>query len=114
MFRRVGPLYNSDRRSCGEPGSAAEETGMLHELVGQAVVVDLSSPFVCLGTLTRVDDHFLELKNADLHDLRDTETTRENYVAASKGTGVKRNRKRVYLVRREVVAVSRLADVVDE
>ena len=87
---------------------------MLNELIGEVVVVDLSSPFVCLGTLTRTDDHYLELKNADLHDLRDTDTTRENYVAASSATGVKRNRKKVYLVQREVVAVSRLADVVDE
>jgi hypothetical protein len=87
---------------------------MVSELIGEIVVIDLSSPFVCLGTLSRVDDHLLELKNADLHDLRDTDTTRENYVAATKMTGVKRNRKKVFVVRREVVAVSRLADVVDE
>jgi hypothetical protein len=87
---------------------------MLNELIGVAVVVDLSSPFVCLGMLTRVDERFLELKDADFHDLRDTDTTRENYVAASRLTGIKRNRKRVFLVRGEVVAVSRLEDVVDE
>jgi hypothetical protein len=69
---------------------------------------------VCLGTLHNLDDHYLELRNADLHDLRDTETTRENYVAASRATGIKRNRKRVIVVRAEVVAVSRLEDVVDE
>jgi hypothetical protein len=87
---------------------------MLQELIGQKVVVDLSSPFVCLGTLQQEDDNFLELRNADLHDLRDTDTSRENYVAASCETGIKRNRKRVLIVRREVVAVSRLDDVVDE
>jgi hypothetical protein len=87
---------------------------MLDELIGQQVVVDLRSPYVCLGTLIRVDELHFELRNADLHDLRDTETTRENYVAASRHTGVKRNRRKVLLVRAEVVAVSRLADVVDE
>ena len=87
---------------------------MLNDLIGVTVVIDMRSSFVCLGTLTKVDDHFLELKNADLHDLRDTDTTRENYVAASKITGVKRNRKVVLLVREEVIAISRLADVVDE
>ena len=56
---------------------------MLEEFLNQRVVIDLSSPYVCLGKLTRYDDHFLELRNADLHDLRDTETTRENYVADS-------------------------------
>ena len=53
-------------------------------------------------------------RDADLHDLRDTRTSRENYVAASVATGVKRNRKRVLLVRSEIVAVSLLEDVVDE
>jgi hypothetical protein len=87
---------------------------MLNELLEQKVVVDLRSSFVCLGTLTRFDEQYLELKNADLHDLRDTQTTRENYVAASLATGIKRNRKRVLLNRSELVAVARLEDVVDE
>jgi hypothetical protein len=85
---------------------------MLDEFVGQEVVVDLRSQYVCLGTLRRVDDLHLELRNADLHDLRDTLTSRENYVQASHATGIKRNRKRVLVVRSEVVAVARLADVV--
>jgi hypothetical protein len=86
---------------------------MLEEYLGEKVVIDLKSPYVCLGTLSRADEHFLELKGADFHDLRDTDTTRENYVAASVKTGVKRNRKKVLLFRAEVVAVSRLADVSD-
>jgi hypothetical protein len=86
---------------------------MLDELVGQKIVADLTSQYVCLGTLVRYDDHFLELKNADLHDLRDTETSRENYVAASCTTGLKRNRKRVMINRQDVVALSRMEDVVD-
>ena len=86
---------------------------MLEEFVGKKVVIDLQSPYVVLGTLTRFDDHLLELKNADLHDLRDTETNRENYVAASSHSGVKRNRRRVVVFRREVVAIGMLEDVVD-
>jgi small nuclear ribonucleoprotein (snRNP)-like protein len=87
---------------------------MLDDFLNQRVVVDLSTTFVCLGKLTRYDEHFLELKNADLHDLRDTDTTRENYVAESQATGIKRNRKRVMIVRTDMVAVTRLEDVVDE
>lgn len=87
---------------------------MLQELVGQKIVIDLRSEYVCLGTLVHVDDAFLELKNADLHDLRDTDTTRELYVAESHATGIKRNRKRLYLMRGDIVAISRLDDVVDE
>jgi len=87
---------------------------MMREYIGEVVVIDLGNPFVCLGTMSRVDDDFIEMKNADLHDLRDTDTSRENYVAASQATGVKRNRRRVLIARRDVVAVSRLDDVVDE
>jgi hypothetical protein len=87
---------------------------MLEELIGKTVVVDLRSSFVCLGRLERIDDRHLELRNADLHDLRNTQTTRELYIAASRATGVKRNRKRVFVARAEVVAVSALADVVDD
>ncbi|MCX7667119.1 MAG: hypothetical protein N2112_16425 [Gemmataceae bacterium] len=86
---------------------------MLETLVGEKIVVDLKSPFVCLGTLLSFDEHFLELKNADLHDLRDTDTSRENYVAASMATGIKRNRKRVIVFRNEIAAITRFQDLVD-
>jgi hypothetical protein len=87
---------------------------MLEEMLGEKVVIDLRSSFVALGTLLRFDELFIELKNADLHDLHDTDTTREYYVAESKATGVKRNRKRLLVARAEVVAIARLEDVVDE
>ncbi len=86
---------------------------MIEEFLNQPVVIDLRGEFVCLGTLQRIDDHFLELRNADMHDLRDSDTTRENYVAASLTTGIKRNRRRLLLVRAEIVAIARLDDVVE-
>jgi hypothetical protein len=84
---------------------------MLDEFKNEKVVIDFRGEYVCLGTLTRIEADYFELKNADLHDLRDTDTSRENYVAASVATGIKRNRKRVIIFRSEVVAVSRLEDV---
>ena len=87
---------------------------MLEEYRDQKVVVDLSSTFVCLGKLTRFDEHFLELKYADVHDLRDTDTTREIYIADSVATGIKRIRKRVLSRRDQLVAISLLVDGVDE
>lgn len=86
---------------------------MLEDFFNQRVVIDLRGEFVCLGTLQRADEHFLELRNADLHDLRDTDTSRENYVAASVATGIKRNRRRLLLVRTEIIAIARLEDVVE-
>jgi hypothetical protein len=87
---------------------------MIDELIGEKVVIDLRSQYVALGTLQRTDELYLELKNADMHDLRDTDTTRELYVAESKATGIKRNRKRVLVLRSDMVAIARLDDVMDE
>ncbi|HEY1379092.1 MAG TPA: hypothetical protein VGF55_19985 [Gemmataceae bacterium] len=95
----------------GQPVPAGS---LLDEMFGGRVVIDLRSSYVALGTLVGADELFLLLKNADLHDLRDTDTTRENYIAESKATGIKRNRKRVLVLRSDMVAIARLDDVVDE
>jgi small nuclear ribonucleoprotein (snRNP)-like protein len=90
------------------------EAAMLEELIGQKVVIDMKSTYVCLGTLLSFDEHHLQLKNADIHDLRDTQTSRENYIAQSVTSGIKRNRKRAWVVRADMVAVARLDDFVDD
>jgi hypothetical protein len=87
---------------------------MMEEWIGQRVVIDMGSPYVCLGVLAALREGFVELHDADVHDLRDTHTTRENYVVASLRTGIKRNRKSVLIARAEIVAVARLKDVVVE
>jgi hypothetical protein len=90
-----------------------EPSELLAGLVGQIVVVDLSSTYVCLGTLTGLDRQFLELRDADLHDFRDSPATREVYVYDSVRLGIRRNRARVLIRRDEVVAVTRFADVAE-
>lgn len=87
---------------------------MIEELVGQKVVLDLRGPFVCLGRLVAFDDHFLDIRDGDLHDLRDTQTTRENYVVSSKRTGIKYNRKRVLVARADVIALALFKDIIEE
>jgi hypothetical protein len=86
---------------------------MMEALIGEIVVIDMRSTYVCIGMLKKVTPDMLALSNADIHDLRDTQTTRENYVADSAATGVKRNRKKVLLMRSEIVAIARLKDVVE-
>ena len=86
---------------------------LLHGLIGQEVVLDLKSTYVCLGTLVGLDELFLELRDADLHDLRDSTATRELYVFDSVRYGIRRNRTRVLLRRDEVVALTRFADVAE-
>ena len=86
----------------------------LQEYIGEKIVIDLSSRFVAIGTLKTATDHRLTLTEADLHDLRDSPTNRENYVVESKLTGIKKNRKEVVVNAAEVVAVSRLKDVITD
>ena len=86
---------------------------LLAELTGQVVVVDLRSSYVCLGTLAGGDGAFLDLRDADLHDFRDSPATREVYVHDSLRLGIRRNRARVLLRRDEVVAVTRFADITE-
>jgi hypothetical protein len=86
---------------------------LLDSLIGAVVVIDLSSPYVCLGELVAVDPQFFELRNADLHDFRDSPATREVYVYDSVRLGVRRNRSRVLVSRAEVVAITRVTDVAE-
>lgn len=80
---------------------------------GQVVVIDMRGEFVCIGTLTDADPEFLDVRDADLHDFRDSSKNRETYVYDSARLGIRRNRTRVLVCRSEVVAVSRLADVME-
>jgi hypothetical protein len=83
----------------------------LSALLGQVVVADLRSTYVCLGTLVEFDELFLVLTDADLHDFRDSPASREVYVYDSACLGIRRNRARVLVRLDEVVALARLEDV---
>lgn len=89
-------------------GSSAFET-----LLEQVVVLDLTSPFVIVGKLRGVEGPYYIIEDADLHDLRDTTTTRDIYVLDAKRHGVNSNRKRVFVRCEGVVGICRLADVID-
>lgn len=80
--------------------------GIPAELIGRNVVLDLSSPYVCVGVLEGADHHYLILVEADLHDLRDSKTTREHYLVQCQRVGVRVNRQRVYVRREDVVSLS--------
>lgn len=83
------------------------------ELIGRNVVLDLASPYVCVGVLEGADHRYLILADADLHDLRDSKTTREHYLVECRRVGVRVNRQRVYVRHEEVVSLSALDAVVD-
>ncbi len=91
----------------------ADTPFLLEALIGQVIVVDLTSPYVCLGTLAAFDRDYFDLRDADFHDFRDSTKTRELYVYDSIRLGIRRNRARVLVRRAEVVAVTRFSDVAE-
>lgn len=86
---------------------------VVEELIGREVVMDVVGQYVYLGTLIGHDAHYLVLQEADVHDLRDTATTRELYVLESRRHGIRANRRRVYVRREEVISISALDDVIE-
>ena len=85
---------------------------LLNSLIGHEVVLDMIAPYVYLGRLSSCDMHYLVLDEADVHDLRDTTTTRENYVVDSRRLGIRTNRQRVLVRLDQVISVSRLDAVI--
>jgi hypothetical protein len=88
-----------------------DDSPELEKLIGREVVVDVAAPYVYLGRLTGSDQRHLVLEDADVHDLRDTTTTRDLYVLDSRRHGVSANRRRVLVSRDQVVSISDLGDV---
>ena len=77
------------------------------------VVVDTNSNFLYIGTLEDVGDHFVTLRDADVHDCRESPSMNEKYIMEAKKFGVRCNRKRVQIRIEEVISMSLLDDVVE-
>ena len=85
----------------------------MEQYLGHQIVVDVEAQFVYVGKLAEVLDKSLLLTNADVHDLRDSTTTREEYIREARLHGVQPNRKSVLVRLDKVVSISRLDDVID-
>lgn len=83
----------------------------LEALIGREVVIDVESRYVYLGRITGYDRSYVIIEQADVHDLRDTTTTRENYIVESRRLGIHPNRDKVYVRIGEIVSISALEDV---
>lgn len=84
----------------------------LRAYLEKLVVVDTRSVYTYLGTLVNATPDFLTLRDVDVHDQRDSGTTRELYIIESVKFGIKVNRREVKVAQREIVSVSLLADIV--
>jgi small nuclear ribonucleoprotein (snRNP)-like protein len=90
-----------------------DATTALAELVGQDVVLDTMGQFVYLGRLRKIDELFIELEDADVHDGGESPSSKEVYIMDARKYGIKKNRRFVFVRASQVVSLSRLADVIE-
>jgi small nuclear ribonucleoprotein (snRNP)-like protein len=77
------------------------------------VVVDTNSNFLYIGKLEDVNEHFVILRDADVHDCRQSPSMNEKYIMEAKKFGVRCNRKLVHIRLQEVISMSPLDDVIE-
>ena len=85
----------------------------MDQLINEVVVIDVEPLYVYLGRLVEFSEKTITLKDADVHDLRDSMTTRERYVLDARHDGVTPNRKLVYIRQDQIISISALQDVVE-
>ncbi len=83
----------------------------LQRYVGQQVVADLHEFYLIIGKLDAISANHLSFIEADLHDHREANSTKEIYVLETQKFGVRINRMRVDVPRSQLVAISRMDDV---
>ncbi len=89
----------------------ANPDAWLATFIDQMVVADLGEMFVVIGRLVEVGPDHLTFVDADLHDHREANSTKDVYVLESRRYGIRVNRQRVAIPRRQIVALSKLEDV---
>lgn len=91
----------------------AEEITELEDMLRRDVVIDTTTPLLYIGRLVDVGEHFITLEDVDVHDTTEGTSTKEVYCIDAKKYGIKKNRKRVLIVRKMVVSISLLEDVIE-
>ncbi len=83
----------------------------LRPYVGKVVIADLDELYMVIGTLIEIGADHLLFADADLHDHREANSTKEVYALESRKIGVRVNRTRVAVPLRRLVAISLLEDL---
>ncbi|MBW1803893.1 MAG: hypothetical protein JRJ85_24570 [Deltaproteobacteria bacterium] len=110
---------NSKKPSPGKlkpPKGAGHGRSTFHAIPryqNQYIVVDTSSDFIFIGKLKDIDEYFVTLVEADVHDRRESPSMNEKYIMDSKMYGVRCNRRRVHIRLDRVISISALDDVIE-
>lgn len=83
----------------------------LEKFLKQKVVLDTRSSWVYIGVLDEVTEQCAVLSDVDVHDNKDSSSSKEIYIWQSTTTGVKANRHRTFINLDYVVSFSLLDDI---
>jgi hypothetical protein len=75
------------------------------------IVLDTNSSWTYIGTLEEVTDHCAILSEVDVHDNKDTPSSKEMYIWQSSTSGIKANRNRAFINLDFAVSFSLLEDI---
>jgi len=90
-----------------------KELDEIADMLGRDVVVDTTTPLLYIGRLTEIGDYFITLEDVDVHDSNESPASKEIYCIDAKKFGIKKNRRRVRIVRSIVASISLLDDVIE-
>lgn len=79
--------------------------------IGQIVCADLKDGFVIFGTLISHDQYSAEFKDADFHDPREGNSSKDVYALETRSIGVRVNRKQCYVDRNNIISICLLSDL---
>ncbi len=77
----------------------------------QIVCVDLKDGFVLYGTLQAYDDQALSFIQADFHDPREANSSKDVYALETQNIGVRVNRKQCQIPRANMIAICLLSEL---
>jgi len=83
----------------------------LEAFLQQKIVLDTRSSWIYIGTLEKITESCAVLTDVDVHDGSDSPTPKDLYIFDTRTTGIKPNRKSVYINLNYVVSFSLLEDV---
>lgn len=86
----------------------------IESLIGQEVVLDTAGPITYLGTLAQVCEDGYWLQDADFRDRSEGHVSKERYVCEARQSGIRANRRALFVFARAVISVSRLQDVITD
>ena len=85
----------------------------LKDYLNNPVVVDTSTPFIYIGTLSHIGNSFITLKDVDVRHVDGGGAGKERYILSAKKFGIKRNRFSTKIRIDVMTSISNLEDIVE-